>query len=542
MKKVLGIFSFIFISVIWLNAQNESTFFGSFDPHINGLDLPIADRGNIIFELKEHLLIRNGYVHPFTNKRVTNLLLIDKKTYEVVSQVEVIGPQGDMIMTAGTVLSDGKMVFTGEWLDSTTLLMHTFIAKYNLDLQLEWINLFPEFDSLQIKYFSFGICETSEGDFLIGLTQTDSSLPTYDQQSLGLIKTDANGELIFNKVFLDTFDAMLGYGNLTPTDDDHFIISAFSRRVINPSGHFVGLLHKIDTEGNIIWSQKELGDWFSTQVPLSTALPDGGAVMAYTRDSIVYFEDGSWISLFNALFAYDKLGMPLWCQNWIHTDNTANTRFMNLSLAKNGDVLGCGYWGRDGGKGTLGWLFRLNPETGEPRWERHYSDSLNWPTIKKDPFLFWRILELEDKRLAITGWKIDSTDHPDSADGLNSNILLMVLDSMGCLVPGCEGEDQVISSTEGWQVIQSTPLLALQVSPNPAKEHIFVQWPEGVPFSGRAYQLMAFDDLGRQIWSGPCHGNPQRIDTEKWPPGYVTLVCIQGGQPVASARILIATK
>lgn len=155
--------------------------------------------------------------------------------------------------------------------------------------------------------------------------------------------------------------------------------------------------------------------------------------------------------------------------------------------------------------------------------------------------MFVNMTELDDERIAITGWAIDSTDYP-GADGMNSNVLLLILDSIGCLVPGCEGEEQIITSTEGWQVIHSTPLAALQVSPNPASDYVYLRWPQGVPISGRPYQLLVYDDMGRQVWSASWHGDPQWIDTNSWPSGYVTMVCLQEGQPVASTRILIGNR
>jgi hypothetical protein len=443
-------------------------------------------------------------------------------------------------MVTGSVTSDGSIVFTGEWLDYTTFLMRTFIAKYNTDLELEWMNLFPELDSLGIKFYAYGISETNDGDFLIVQSLDDPSKGPWDRQSLGIIKTDAHGELIFNKILPDTFDTMAGYGNLTATDDGHFIITAFAERIINPFGHFVGLMHKIDADGNIVWSQKELEDGGSSQIPLSSILPDGGAVMAYSVDSAIIFDDGYWLNNFNVVYGYDGEGNNLWRRDWIHRI-IYNTRLMDLSPAKNGDVLGCGYWGRDSGKGTLGWLFRLNPETGEPLWERHYSDSLNWPpTMKKDPILLWRILELEDGRLALTGWKIDSTDYPGSADGLNSNVLLMVLDSMGCLTPGCDGIDQVISSMDDWTVVGHQKLSPLLISPNPARGSMSIRWPiESGSVSIGKDLLEIYDMQGQRKYSDKWDRNNLEISLSGWPAGQYTVLCLNDGVPVAGTRVVV---
>ena len=518
--------------------QTPPTYRGSIDPHATS-GIPYADVGSGIVSDGLNLYISNGYVDVLDfNNRVQHLIKVGLDSFKTKKIVTLNGPQGDMIINSLKLHPDGYLYFIGSWFDYTIGRSRPFLAKYTTELEEVWTNYMPGHSDLGLDYYFYDLCASFDGEIIVAyFTQVqpgpENIIETY------VLKLDTAGLIQFDKHLPDTTWISAGRGNIIPTDDGHYLVSTYCGErlagVAYPE-HFI--MHKVDEEGEIVWTQYRKGYQKKFQVPRIADLPGGGAVMAVVRDTLAIFEGAKGVSLFYyALEAFSNEGQSVWIFPWFkHMVSTIEV----LHRAKNDDILGCGYW-FEFDDPYRGWVFRFSPD-GELKWSRLYNDAANRPwTLGAIPIMFVRMTELNDGRIAITGWAIDSTDYP-GANGANSNVLLMILDSMGCLVPGCEGEDQVISSTEGWQVIQSTPLLALQVSPNPAKEHIFVQWPEGVPLSGRAYQLMAFDDLGRQIWTGPWHGDPQRIDTEKWPPGYATLVCVQVGQPVASARILIATK
>jgi hypothetical protein len=519
--------------------QTPPTYLGSIDPHESS-GIPYADVSSFIVQADSSLLLSNGYIdvlNPYW-PRNGQLIRVDLADYSVQKIITRTGPQGDFGLSGGFLHTDGYLYISGEWADYTVERMRPFIAKYTKDLEEVWINYLPELSDTSFHYYPYDLCSAFDGDILMAYN-TQVEPKELNIMETHLLKVDTSGFIQWNKHLPDTTWISIGRGNIIPTDDGHYLVSTYCGErlagVAYPE-HFI--LHKVDEEGEIVWTRYRKGYQKKFQVPRIADLPGGGAVMAVVRDTLAIFEGAKGVSLFYyALEAFSNEGQSVWIFPWFkHMVSTIEV----LHRAKNDDILGCGYW-FEFDDPYRGWVFRFSPE-GELKWSRLYNDAANRPwTLGAIPIMFVRMTELNDGRIAITGWAIDSTDYP-GANGANSNVLLMILDSMGCLVPGCEGEDQVISSTEGWQVIQRMPLLALQVSPNPAKEHIILQWPEGVPLSGRAYQLMAFDDLGRQIWSGPWHGDPQRIDTEKWPPGYATLVCIQSGQPVVSARILIAKK
>jgi hypothetical protein len=520
-----------------LDAQDPPTYLASIDPH-EASGIPYADLAKGIVSDGSNLYIINGYVDVLDYfQRIQHLIKINLSDFNAEKIVTLTGPQGDMIITSILLHPDGHLYFSGGWVDYTVERSRIYIAKYTTDFEEVWTNYLPSHNDEGLMYWAMDICAAFDGDIMLAYhTQvTPGPVNVYEGY---VMKLDTAGAIQWDKHLPDTSWISTGRGNIVPTDDGHYLVSTYGPERILPPELFI--LHKIDEEGDIVWTQYRQGWQKKFQAPRIADLPGGGAVMGVVRDTFFAFFDNlptAPSQFYYALEAFTPDGEAAWRYSWFYK---VNATIEVLRRAANDDIIGCGFW-FEYDDPYRGWIFRFSPD-GELKWSRHYNDAPNRPwALTSAPLYFNRLVELPDRRIAITGFAIDSTDYP-GANGINSNVLLMVLDSMGCLVPGCEGEDQIISSTEGWQVIHRTPLLALQVSPNPAKEHIRLQLPDGVPVSGQPYQLMAFDDLGRRIWTGLWHGELINIGIGRWPPGYITLVCLREGQPVASARILVENR
>lgn len=530
---------FILISLaLRLDAQDPPTYLGSIDPHeVSGL--PYADLAKGIVSDGSNLYIINGYVDVLDFfQRIQHLIKVNISDFNIEKIITLIGPQGDLFITSILLHPDGHLYFNGGRVDYTVERSRLFIAKYTTDLEEVWTNYLPSHNDEGLMYWAMDICAAFDGDIMMAYHTQVTPGPVNEYEGY-VMKLDTAGVIQWDKHLPDTSWISTGRGNIVPTDDGHYLVSTYGPERFLPPELFI--LHKIDEEGDIVWTQYRVGWHKKFQAPRIADLPGGGAVMGVVRDTFFAFFDNLPTApsrFYYALEAFTPDGEAAWRYSWFYK---VNATIEVLRRAANDDIIGCGFW-FEYDDPYRGWIFRFSPD-GELKWSRHYNDAPNrpWAANNAAPLYFNRLVELPDRRIAITGFAIDSTDYP-GANGINSNVLLMVLDSMGCLVPDCEGEDQIISSTEGWQVIHRTPLLALQVSPNPAKEHIRLQLPDGVPVSGQPYQLMAFDNLGRRIWTGLWHGEPQSIDIGRWPPGYITLVCLREGQPLASTRILIENR
>ncbi|MBX2927180.1 MAG: T9SS type A sorting domain-containing protein [Saprospiraceae bacterium] len=527
---------FIFIFFMLGHAQNEYTHYGSIDPHAATSGLPFFDRGMIILSEGDHLFIVSGYV-KLEGGRSCHLIKVDMSDMSVVDIIPLEGPQGDNAFVEGCVAPDGGLVFTGEWLDYEIGRMRTFLAKYNTDLELQWINYFPEPDSTGIGYFPMDVCNTFDGGYFIYYVES-RAVGNPKRQTAWLLKTDENGERLFQKMIPDTFAVSRVRGNITPTDDGHYFVTGYGR-----NSEYFSQAYKIDEDGEIIWYQpSHIGQLFDDQRPYSTRLPGGGGVHAWMHDTIILEIYPQLGRHFNMLKGYDTDGNLVWRHIWLDR-NIVNSGIYHLSPASNGDIIGTGYMQiRPSPFLYFGaWVFRMDPQ-GHQKWERFYNDSLvrPWPPGYFIPF---RNTELTDGRIAITGIIVDSTDHPDLPLGFQANVLLMVLDSMGCLVPGCEGDEQIITAVREPLIIDRYSVSRLSVSPNPASDMIEVRLQEGLVTPYEAMMLECRDMHGRQLYRALWQNttsHTQTMDVRNWPPGAYVLTLRTGSGLVAAGRVVVA--
>ncbi len=108
--------------------------------------------------------------------------------------------------------TDEHILLTGEWRDYNNTRMRTFIAKLDKDLEIVWINYYP--DLFEYHVYGEAIAETPSGDIMLYLTE-GKSLPTGNpwqtaESWIRMVKTDALGNPIFSKIVQDTFSQTVG--------------------------------------------------------------------------------------------------------------------------------------------------------------------------------------------------------------------------------------------------------------------------------------------------------------------------------------------
>lgn len=513
-----------------VHAQTDGAFYTTFDPHLS-TGLPYADRGDIIFEAGSYLIVGSGYVDA-QNKRVTNLLKINPADFKVVDSAEIIGPQGDQNFLAGIDGHDGYLYFTGEWADYTTQRMRMFLAKYTIDFDLVWINYFPELHHPDFSFYAYDLCRAHDGGLMMVYNRQDFVSDPRALLDTRMIKTDTAGNVVFNKQLPDSLWLSMGRGNISTANDSHYIVTTYSEQESTLYQEDF-ILHKIDEAGNVVWTRVENGSTFGWQPPKSIMLDNGGSAVAWIKDTLVIFENNEWFTRFFQLHAYDEAGQSSWHHTWW---TKMNSPILDLHKSGNGDILGCGLYDDFNGW-RKSWLFRFSPD-GVLKWQRIYNDSINRPFVSTHtPLFFWKMTELSDGRLAITGYAIDSSSYPGS-NGMNANVLLMVLDSAGCLQPDCTGENQLISSIADWPILHAYTLSPLTLNPNPVSAIVNIEWAIEPTFNRYDLILQAYDGQGKLIWSDQWNGYPMTLDVSLWPEGFITLIALNKHQPVASGKLL----
>jgi hypothetical protein len=515
-------------------AQPGDTFVKSFDP--NPQNMFIADKATNVWSIDNYIYVVTGYIKPQGGRR-QQLFKIDASTLEIEKTIEMDGPQGDIAITefgGGYFLtSDNHILLTGEWRDYSNTKKRTFIAKLDKDLEVVWINYYP--DLFEYHVFGEAIAEMPSGDIMFYLTE-GKSLPTGDpwqtvESWIRIIKTDALGNPIFNKVVPDTFAQTVGYGHMSRAEDGTYLVSS---QVIGYYYHPIfgtyrnnAILHKLDDNANPIWSRMINYCKYARQEPIATALPGSGGAVMWSRDT--FTTDPNIAFEFNELHRLDSDGNTLWTHEW----NDVSVRYVyRITTAANGDILGCGAFQQNADRGKT-WLFRISSD-GELLWERHYSDSIQRPWSPGLEML--DLCEMADGRIAATGLVFDT-----SAIGtLNVNIGLMVLGADGCLEPNCNGLNQYITGTYQ-AIIKNAPLPQMICSPNPASAIVQVEFPQLLGTTQNKQVLQCYDAQGKLMaqinWESAVSAQP--IDVNHWPTGTYQLLFFEEGRALFSGKFLV---
>ena len=139
----------------------------------------------------------------------------------------------------------------------------------------------------------------------------------------------------------------------------------------------------------------------------------------------------------------------------------------------------------------------MSPQ-GELKWERRIIDS----RFLEIPFgaYFNGGLELDNGDLVFTGVVQDTMPAGSSPVINNSDVWVVRTDSMGCLIPGCGNELQIVTATQDIDVApRSQP--AYLLSPNPAPSHITLTSPDETTSDALLREIVLFDILGRPLSS-----------------------------------------
>ena len=183
---------------------------------------------------------------------------------------------------------------------------------------------------------------------------------------------------------------------------------------------------------------------------------------------------------------YGSDGNQEWSRNdIIFTD--AETRFCTFTNGfqqPDGSFILCGTL-RNTALGLFdkGMLYKFD-EQGNTTWTRFYAHYAGLPS--NYPQVFRDVKQTSDGGFILTG-VTEGIAPPNS-----QRLWLLKLDSMGCLVPGC--------NTVGVQEFESQLQSALHVSPNPASEAIrfSLELPSGYPLQGKV-QALVLDAQGKEV-------------------------------------------
>jgi hypothetical protein len=239
-----------------------------------------------------------------------------------------------------------------------------------------------------------------------------------------------------------------------------------------------GYIIKCTPEGDVLWwRSRPRESWFTHVIVVA----DGVVAIGYWRQNTF----GEAVAF---AMKYSSDGDVLWERNLQVADNTQEPCQMNDGFEDaDGNLILCGtvenYNNVFNDKGLL---FKLSPD-GEVLWGRDYAHYGGLSGYH--PQVFNAVQPTRDGGFILTG----ETWGPSPPNP--SRLWLLKLDSLGCLVPGC--------NTVGLEEFESQLQSALQISPNPANTQVHVELPlpEGYRLVG-AVQAVLVDAQGKEVLRG----------------------------------------
>ena len=151
------------------------------------------------------------------------------------------------------------------------LLINTSVAQ-SLQPIVSWTKTFGGSNNDE----GWAIDKTSDGGYILaGYT---ISLSSNNWSDIYIIKTDANGEVLWSKIIGDTLDEYAS--DIKQLPDGNFIIAGYGR--VNSPNHYDALLIKIDQDGNVIWNKSFGGSDFD-QFTAVEIVSDGFVLVGTTK-------------------------------------------------------------------------------------------------------------------------------------------------------------------------------------------------------------------------------------------------------------------
>ena len=434
--------------------------------------------------------------------------------------------EGFKTPTANSMIVDGDYIYLA--------IQHNIAPPANIKiLKLDMAgNTLEEWDlgDTQENEFPFGLLKYNQGFIIYSLL-----FPPDHEEIAWLIFTDSVfmpvRELFFDEEVHEY--SLVVAKDLMATQDGNLIATRRSGSL----GFAVGNITKFDSLGQVAWqrllplSQSGSG----THEVHITELHDGGYAVNGFRDQP--WSSGNY-EYPPTVFKLDSDGEILW-ENTFITPLYDRKLINNLHTAANGDIIGEGYrkFDRDDLNRYVdcGWIFRLDPDSGEVIWDRTLCDYRS-PIYDMG---FWDGVELANGDLVFTGLYQDT--FPNAMPFINDpNVWLVRLSAEGCLVEGCNewtiiNPDGSITASEE----QPLPEGRFVVYPNPGNGQVWVAL-QGVYPDGKQCRIILYDAQGRAMKTETFYaGSPQPFDWGDLPPGmYYYLIRADAGG-VQSGKLVI---
>lgn len=408
--------------------------------------------------------------------------------------------------------ADEYLLLGSVWEEAVELFHLTFV-KFNTAGDVLWERVYRT-DVLS-HAGAGGIKPTDDGGYLLW-----GDIRPGGTNRCWLIRTDAEGHLLWDKIVSSPVSRLDQHGNIEVLPDGDILLCYRSKALAG--NEEAASLARLSPTGE--------ERWHFTMPYLSTLgcqrlvrpLPGGGIALAECISDIL------GVGLFTSMVrGLDSVGNIQWTT---HFPTMNGKDISNIRVADNGDIIGCGIdYGFPDPLRYSGWVFRMDGQ-GNLLWDRRYAlDGLD----NRYHFLT-DLQETPSGHIACVG----VVQTAPIAEGPNTNTWLLVLDEDGCLTPGCDGQNQVITSTD--LVPRQAASTELHLYPNPARHQLWVAVPLDMPSGQARLRLLSMSgQLVREV-EAQKGSTLIEMDTAGVPAGLYLTVLEVDGRAVGRGKVAIA--
>jgi hypothetical protein len=194
-----------------------------------------------------------------------------------------------------------------------------------------------------------------------------------------------------------------------------------------------------------------------------------------------------------------------------------------MSTLTNGDIVFTGT------PSDFEWL-RCISSDGKYKWHRKFKPPENRPN---DILQLTRIMGTSDGGMLIAGYYINYiTLQVDPWSTLNNDVILIKLDSMGCLTPGC-GEEQIFVSAKE---VETSIGAGFSLRPNPAGDEVSLLYPGWQ--DGPQTEAQVFDLTGKRLMVVTITSPLTLLNVQHVPSGIYLVRLLRSGEAVSVQKFV----
>ncbi|MCF8237470.1 MAG: T9SS type A sorting domain-containing protein [Saprospiraceae bacterium] len=297
-----------------------------------------------------------------------------------------------------------------------------------------------------------------------------------------MVCMDTTGQVLWYKRYKDDYQ-FLNSAFIEESHDSQLITTSMGWRY---QENKTIVVRKIDTLGATIW-KRDLGLSNSDDNSCLARLGSDKYLVTTYKDTVYNNPNDEVVSIPNWIFVLDEDGQIV--RDTI-LDAPARRRYNKAVSTQDGGALLVGYFILPFSQVAVMTKF---DSLGHVQWDRYYRDNDFSQIVGTNEYYFaggfFDAEVLQDGRIAACGMVTDSF-----TSGAN-NIWLVVLDSVGCWMPGCEDG---LQNTIITHITQGQERLPLQLSPNPSSG--IVKITSSLKYQDPTGTIEVFDFSGHLIY------------------------------------------